>query len=69
MYEDPELQNLTKDQEEELLNELKEKRNLALTGVRASHTAVALDIQNTIKSIEQLVCCILTSLEYLSKLV
>ena len=37
------------------MNEVLEKRNLESTGMRASHTAVALDIQHTIETIRELV--------------
>jgi hypothetical protein len=53
---DPDLQNLNKEREEELKNELRAKRLLEETGMRASHTAVGLDVRHTVDHIKELVC-------------
>ena len=61
LRDDPDLQDLTKADEEDLLDRLLEKRGMKLTGVRASHTAASLDKQSTIQAIRELVRLIHTT--------
>jgi hypothetical protein len=49
--DDPELQNLTLDQEKELLKDLEDHRALKKTGARASNLAAAQDVYNTVTHI------------------
>ena len=56
MDNDPSMQNLSKTQQQEFIDDLQAHRDLKRTGVHVSNAAVAIDCQGTVSRISDEVC-------------
>lgn len=55
---DPNLQDLSKEEVDELKNAVLEKRAIRREGMHTSHTAASLDVHHTIRALHEEVCVI-----------